>query len=73
MIEIRITGTGFLYNMVRIISGTLAAIGLGKLDGDCFSRALQSLSRLDLGVTAPPQGLELTRVSYAPALEIKDP
>ena len=73
MIEITVTGTGFLYNMVRIISGTLAFVGLGKLDGDCFSRALRSLNRLDLGVTAPPHGLELTRVSYDPALGIKDP
>ncbi len=73
MIEISITGTGFLYNMVRIIAGTLAAIGLGKLDGGCFSRALESLDRLDLGVTAPPQGLELTQILYDPALKIKDP
>lgn len=73
MIEISVTGTGFLYNMVRIISGALVYVGLGKLEGDCLSRALRSLDRLDLGVTAPPQGLELTRVCYDPALGIKDP
>ncbi len=73
MIALRITGTGFLYNMVRIIAGTLRDVGLGKLDEDCFDRALRSLDRLDLGVTAPPQGLELTRVLYDPALGIKDP
>ena len=68
MIEIRIKGNGFLYNMVRIISGTLAAVGLGKTDEGCFSRALSTLDRLQLGVTAPPHGLELTQVRYDPAL-----
>ncbi len=67
LVEICITGTGFLYNMVRIIAGTLAYVGLGKTDGDCFRRALKSLDRLDLGVTAPPHGLELTGIRYDPA------
>ena len=59
-------GNAFLYNMVRIIAGTLVEIGLGKRGSDAFSRAFASLNRLDLGFTAPPQGLELTRVDYLP-------
>ncbi len=64
-ITLRIHGNGFLYNMVRIIAGTLIYVGQGKLPGDCVEKALQSGNRLDLGVTAPACGLELTRVEYA--------
>lgn len=63
-ITLRVHGNAFLYNMVRIIAGTLIGIGQGKLAPSCLDRALQSGSRLDLGVTAPAQGLELTRVDY---------
>jgi tRNA pseudouridine38-40 synthase len=59
-----VSGNAFLYNMVRIIAGTLVEIGLGRLEPDAFSRAFRSLDRLDLGMTAPPQGLELTEVRY---------
>ena len=64
-ITLKIHGNGFLYNMVRIIAGTLIYIGQGKLEEDCFARAIESGNRLDLGVTAPACGLELTRVEYA--------
>ena len=64
-ITFKIHGNGFLYNMVRIIAGTLIYVGQGKLEGDCISRAIDSGNRLDLGVTAPACGLELTRVEYA--------
>ena len=57
-------GNAFLYNMVRIIAGALIYIGHGKLPEDCLTQALQSGSRLDLGVTAPACGLELTYVEY---------
>lgn len=60
-------GDAFLYNMVRIIAGTLIEIGLRKRGGDAFTRAIASGSRLDLGVTAPPHGLELTHVFYPEA------
>jgi len=59
-----IWGTGFLYNMVRIMAGTLILIGQDKLPEDAFSRAIASGNRLDLGVTAEPQGLTLMRVLY---------
>lgn len=61
---IRVHGNAFLYNMVRIIAGTLIGIGQGKLQPECLGKALTSLNRLDLGVTAPACGLELTRVEY---------
>ena len=64
-IILRIHGDGFLYNMVRNIAGTLIDVGHGRLDGECIARAIQSKNRLDLGVTAPAKGLELTRVEYA--------
>ena len=57
-------GSGFLYNMVRIIAGTLAGVGTGKIEPGAVKRALKSLSRLDLGVTAPPQGLTLMHIDY---------
>jgi len=62
---LRVHGDGFLYNMVRIIAGTLIDVGHGKMDVSCIARALASKNRLDLGVTAPARGLELTRVEYA--------
>lgn len=63
-ITLRVHGNAFLYNMVRIIAGTLIAVGQGKLDAGCIARALENKSRLELGVTAPACGLELTRVEY---------
>lgn len=58
-------GNGFLYNMVRILAGTLISVGTGKLEEGAIARALTSMSRLDLGVTAPAHGLTLMRVFYA--------
>ena len=63
-ITLRVHGNGFLYNMVRIIAGTLIDVGHGRLDVGCMARAIESKNRLDLGVTAPACGLELTRVEY---------
>ncbi len=63
-IVMRVHGNGFLYNMVRILAGTLIAVGSGKLAPGAIERALKSGSRLELGITAPPQGLTLMRVDY---------
>ena len=63
-ITFTITGNAFLYNMVRIIAGTLVEIGLGKRGPDAFRKAFDSHDRLDLGLTAPPAGLVLTHVFY---------
>ena len=59
-----VSGNAFLYNMVRIIAGTLVEIGLAKRSPDAFRRAFSTGNRLDLGMTAPPSGLELTEVRY---------
>ncbi|MBQ4073885.1 MAG: tRNA pseudouridine(38-40) synthase TruA [Clostridia bacterium] len=64
-VELQVHGNAFLYNMVRIIAGTLMGIGQGKLPPECLKTALETKNRLDLGVTAPACGLELTRVEYA--------
>ena len=67
-----VSGDAFLYNMVRIIAGTAAEIGLGRLEPDAFRKAFESLDRLDLGMTAPAHGLELTEVRY-PEKAFTDP
>ncbi len=59
-----VQGNAFLYNMVRIIVGTLLEIGKGKLDVHCFTSAFETKNRRDLGPTAPACGLELTQVFY---------
>ena len=59
-----VTGDAFLYNMVRIIAGTLIAVGSGRLGPDAFSRAIQTGDRLCLGPTASACGLTLMRVEY---------
>ncbi len=66
-IILTVEGDAFLYNMVRIIAGTLIEIGLGRRTVNAFSEAYETLDRLSLGVTAPPQGLELTKVNYPEA------
>ena len=63
-IRLVIYGTAFLYNMVRIIAGTLIYVGQGRLPEDVFARAIETGDRLLLGPTAPPQGLCLNRVDY---------
>jgi tRNA pseudouridine38-40 synthase len=60
-----VEGNGFLYNMVRIIAGTLRDIGSGKLESGALSQAIETGNRLDLGVTAPAHGLTLMKVFYA--------
>ena len=72
-VTFRVTGSGFLYNMVRIIAGTLIYIGQGKLSPDCFKTALATGDRLALGPTAPPGGLELSRIRYAARWELLEP
>ena len=61
-----VSGNAFLYNMVRIIAGTLIDIGHGKLPPESLQKALDTGDRLALGVTAPPQGLTLMEVRYPP-------
>ncbi len=63
-VVLTVRGNGFLYNMVRILAGTLMGVGSGKLNKGAIARAIESGDRLDLGVTAPAQGLTLVSVEY---------
>ncbi len=60
-----VTGNGFLYNMVRILAGTMLDIGSHRLPPEAMERALLSGNRTDAGATAPAHGLMLYRVRYA--------
>lgn len=64
VITIRITGNGFLYNMVRIIAGTLMKIGQGDWEPEDMSEILAAKDRLKAGPTAPAKGLTLMEISY---------
>ena len=61
-IEFEIRGDRFMYHMVRIIVGTLVDVGRGRRQPGAFERAIRSLDREDLGMTAPPDGLYLDRI-----------
>ena len=63
-IRIMLTGNGFLYNMVRIIVGTLLEVGSGQRSVNSVGEALRSLDRQNAGFTAPPYGLFLWNVEY---------
>jgi tRNA pseudouridine38-40 synthase len=64
LIEFQISGDGFLYNMVRIIVGTLIEVGQGKLKGSDIPGIIQSKDRKRAGKTAPAHGLYLVEVYY---------
>ena len=63
-IIIELTGNGFLYNMVRIIAGTLVDVGLGKINPNDITEIIESKDRTRAGKTLPPQGLYLVKVEY---------
>ena len=64
--ELTITyeGNGFLYNMVRIITGTLLDVGIGKIDPNEVKEILESKDRTKAGKTMPARGLTLLEVKY---------
>ncbi|MEI6602782.1 MAG: tRNA pseudouridine(38-40) synthase TruA [Clostridia bacterium] len=64
LICIELTGSGFLYNMVRIIAGTLMEVGLGKRSERQIADALEKGERGLAGQTLPPEGLFLYKVLY---------
>ena len=64
IIKIRLTGNGFLYNMVRIIAGTLLEVGEGKIKPEDVKDILDAKDRLKAGKTLPPTGLCLVNVEY---------
>ncbi|MFJ5767107.1 tRNA pseudouridine(38-40) synthase TruA [Lysinibacillus sp. NPDC093210] len=59
-----IEGSGFLYNMVRIIAGTLWEVGIGRREVENVETVVASMDRDKAGKTAPPQGLYLEKVFY---------
>ncbi|MGI6160962.1 MAG: tRNA pseudouridine(38-40) synthase TruA [Christensenellales bacterium] len=64
LIKIEVCGDGFLYNMVRIIAGTLVVVGSKKLEPECIALAIEKKDRNLLGPTAPAHGLALAEVYY---------
>ena len=64
LIEIKICADGFLYNMVRIIIGTLIEVAYGRMSPSYVGTVLNSLDRQNAGMTAPPCGLYLNKVNY---------
>ena len=64
LIEIRISADGFLYNMVRIIVGTLIEVAYGRISPDEIPQIIESHDRKRAGMTAPAEGLFLNRVTY---------
>lgn len=63
-ITIRISGNGFLYNMVRIIAGTLIRVGRGFYTPEKVKEILEAKERTSAGVTAPAEGLVLVEIHY---------
>ena len=63
-ILIRLKGNGFLYNMVRIIVGTLLRVGSGYYEPEYMKELLKAKDRQAAGETAPPQGLTLVGIEY---------
>ncbi len=64
MVIITVEADGFLYNMVRIIVGTLMRVAQGKIRPEQIPDIISALDRSKAGPTAPPQGLYLNRVKY---------
>jgi tRNA pseudouridine38-40 synthase len=71
IIVIRVSGNGFLYNMVRILAGTLVYVGLGKIEPEDIPSIIQSLDRTKAGKTLSPQGLTLIAIDYEEKYEQK--
>lgn len=63
-VYIRYTGDGFLYRMVRILTGTLIEIGKGSMEPDTVRKVIEEKERSAAGPTAPAQGLKLLKVYY---------
>jgi len=62
-----ITADSFLHNMVRVAVGTMVDVAQGRMSIDAFASGLVGGRRAALGQTAPPRGLALVRVDYAPS------
>lgn len=69
LIRIRVTGAGFLYNMVRIIAGTLIEVGTGARQPQEISEILQAKNRSAAGPTAPAHGLTMIGIEFKKNLD----
>ena len=64
MVEFKVKADGFLYNMVRIMSGTLLRVAQNKINPKDISAIIESKNRKNAGPTAPAEGLYLNQVFY---------
>ena len=64
ILTFRVRGNGFLYNMVRILAGTLIGVGRGLIDPEKIPQILEAKDRQEAGMTVPPQGLALVKIDY---------
>ena len=64
LITLNTVADGYLYNMVRIIAGTLLSVGVGKIECNDINDIIDSCDRRRAGFTAPPEGLYLNHVYY---------
>ena len=64
VIKIRVTGNGFLYNMVRILAGTLISVGIHEREPEDMMRILAACDRTAAGPTAPACGLTMVGIRY---------
>ena len=64
IVEFHVAADGFLYNMVRIMTGTLIAVAEQKLTPEDISAVIAAKDRAKAGMTAPAHGLYLHRVAY---------
>ncbi len=65
LVVFRVCGNGFLYNMVRIMAGTLLYVSMGKIKKNEISDIIKSQDRTRAGITAPPDGLYLNKVYFS--------
>ncbi|MEE1503413.1 MAG: tRNA pseudouridine(38-40) synthase TruA, partial [Acutalibacteraceae bacterium] len=64
LVKFRVCGNGFLYNMVRIMAGTLIYVNNGRIKADEIPEIIKSCDRTKAGITAIPDGLYLNKVYY---------
>lgn len=64
IITIRVQGSGFLYNMVRILAGTLIQVGIGAMEPEQMTEILEAKDRSASGPTAPAQGLTMIGIEF---------
>ena len=64
LLELKVCANGFLYNMVRILAGTLIAVGQGKIPAEKVADIIAGKDRRQAGQTAEPQGLTLREIYY---------